>query len=424
MIQVILFLFGLLLLAPVTGELFRIPVAGFDLLPSDILILVLITGWGIHKIRRDRYLRLGRIGKSLLVLLGAMAIGFLINLFRHDLGEMFTAFAYFARYWMYLALAFVAFDLNEADKKGVFSRVVLWASTASLILVCVFGFLQLILFPNFLDLGMDVWGWDPHIGRLVSTWLDPNYVGGFLAFLLCPLAALALLKRQSHDRRAFWLLFSLATLGGVALYLTYSRSAYLAFLAGIFTLAFLKSRKLLAVGLIAILLVFGLSARVRERTADAWDSGKSFLGLDSQVALDPTAQLRVDSWRYAREIIEEHPFIGIGYNRYKFEINKRGHGLLTDHAAGGSDSSLLTVWATTGIFGLLAYFWVWLVAGTVLLKRAWKNDTFRGFLDAGLLAGFVALAVHSVFVNSLFYPPILLYLAVGLGMIDEDSTKH
>jgi len=32
-------------------------------------------------------------------------------------------------------------------------------------------------FPSFKDLRMNELGWDPHEGRLLSTWFDPNYVG-------------------------------------------------------------------------------------------------------------------------------------------------------------------------------------------------------------------------------------------------------
>ena len=46
-------------------------------------------------------------------------------------------------------------------------------------------------------------------------------------------------------------------------------------------------------------------------------------------------------------------------------------GLITnseEHSAGGSDSSLLTILATTGIFGLLAF--IWLMASAVFVS--WK----------------------------------------------------
>jgi O-antigen ligase len=277
----------------------------------------------------------------------------------------------------------------------------------------------LVYFPSFFDLAMDIEGWDPHIGRLLSTWFDPNYVGGYLAFSTTLSIALALHYRQLRDRMRFWGISALALVGIIALYLTFSRSAYLAFLTALGILALLKSRKLLVAAVAIVLIAFGFSARVQERTLDAVDSGKAFLGLDSQKPLDPTAVLRLDSWRYATEILSDHPWIGIGYNRYKFEINRRGHGLLSDHAASGSDSSLLTIWATSGIFGLLNLFSIGFVATVTTLRRTWRRHDLKSALDAGLLAGFGGMMVHSIFVNSLLYPLIMVYLMIGLGTIDE-----
>jgi len=412
-------LFGLLLLSPVTGELLRIPLLGFDLLPSDLIIPVLLVAWGIDKVQRDRTFRLGRMGKTVLFFFTVLVITYSVNLFRFDIGEMISAGAYLARYALYLSLAFVTFDLLQRDKRHRFLKLILVCVGASLVLISILGFLQLTYFPSFLELGMDVFGWDPHIGRMLSTWFDPNYLGGYLAFVIILFVSVALHFRQTKDRKMFWGISILVLIGLVSLYLTYSRSAALAFLVGMGILSLLKSRKLLAAAALVALLAFGFSARVEERTLDAIDSGKAFLGLDSQKPLDPTAELRVKSWQYATEIIADHPWVGIGYNRYKYEINNRGYGLLSDHASSGSDSTLLTLWATSGIFGLLSFLAIGFVATTIAFRRSWKRKDFKSHLDAGLLAGFGGIMTHSIFVNSLLYPLIMVYLLVGIGILDE-----
>ncbi|MBU1935197.1 hypothetical protein KKF04_04030, partial [Patescibacteria group bacterium] len=55
-------LLGLLLLSPITGELWRLPVLGVELLPSDMLIPIFFVVWGIDKIHSDRKIRIGNIG--------------------------------------------------------------------------------------------------------------------------------------------------------------------------------------------------------------------------------------------------------------------------------------------------------------------------------------------------------------------------
>src|SRR5690606_11520258 len=44
-------------------------------------------------------------------------------------------------------------------------------------LIAITGFIQLQILPN-LE-GLESLGYDPHINRLVGSWLDPNFIGGF-----------------------------------------------------------------------------------------------------------------------------------------------------------------------------------------------------------------------------------------------------
>ncbi|MBN1258742.1 O-antigen ligase family protein [Candidatus Peregrinibacteria bacterium] len=416
--KVLAILFGLLLLAPATGELWRIPLFGFDLLPSDFLIPLVFAVWLIYKIHSDRKVRLGRVGKAMLLFLFVLFATYLINFFRFDTHEMTMAGAYLCRFVMYIVIAFIAFDLLNRDEK-YWLRILVGGMAASMVLISLLGFLQLRYFSSFLDLGMHLQGWDPHIGRLLSTWFDPNFAGGYLAFILGITIAMALYFRFHKNRRWFLAMSSISFVGLIAAYLTYSRSSYLALLTVLGILALFKSRKLIVVTFVVVILGFSLSGRVQERFMDAWGSARVLFGIDVQQTIDPTTQLRLWSWDFAREIISDHPFAGIGFNRYKYEINTRGHGLLTDHASGGSDSSLLTIWATTGVFGLLTYLAVGFVAAVCAFKRILKKTDFRSYLSSGLLAGFGGMMLHSVFVNSLLFPLIMVYLYAGIGLLDE-----
>lgn len=417
--QIIYILLGLLILAPVTGELWRLPLAGFEFLPSDLLIPPLFVLWVIDKIKHDRKLRLGKISKMVVVFLFVLTITFLINLYRFDTRQMIIAFSYLGRFGMYLILVPLVYDLIQRDKKGQLQHQILGGFIVSMMLISLLGFLQLKFFPSFLELGLYLEGWDPHIGRLLSTWFDPNFISGYLAFMLGITISLGLYFRHKHNKKWFWVLSAVSVIGLIALYLTFSRSGYLALIFTLGLLALFKSRKLLVAGALIILLAFTFSPRFQERSLDAVDSGKAVLGLDSQKPLDPTAELRLWSWSFAGEMIADHPWIGVGYSRYAYEINERGHGLLSDHASGGSDSSLLTIWATSGVFGLLSYLSIGFVATVVAFRRLWKKNDFRSYLDAGLVSGFGGMMVHSVFVNSLLFPLMMVYLLVGLGLLDE-----
>ncbi len=416
-------LFVFLLLAPVTGELWHISIWKFDFLPSDVIILILFPLWVLDKLVTDRRVRIGKIGKAIALFLFVMVTTYFFNMLRFDFAQMLSGFILMGRFGMYVIVAGMAFDMLDRDKTGFFRKLLIGAMILSMVLIVILGFLQLKFFPSFLELGLYLDGWDPHIGRLLSTWFDPNFIGGYLAFVLPIVIALMVYSKRHKNMRLSIVMGAIAAFGLAALYLTFSRSGYLAFIVALGILAFFMSRKLLVTLVIVTVLGFSLSPRVQERTIEAVDSAKGLIGLDSQKPLDPTAQLRVYSWQFASEIIADYPLLGAGFGRYAFEINKRGHGLLSDHSSGGSDSSLLTIWAQTGIFGLLSYLAVGFVAAITAIRRVWRKKDFDSYLLLGLLSGFAGMMIHSVFVNSLLYALMMVYLWIGLALMDERGSK-
>ncbi len=412
-------LFALLLLAPVTGELWRIPIMGQELLPSDLIIPPLFLCWLLDKLKYDRKVRLGKIGKAIVLFLFVIVIVNFFNLLRFDFDQMVVGFIYLGRFGMYILISLMALDLLQRDQTGKFKKLLLISAFLSLFLITILGFLQLKFFPSFLELNMQDKGWDPHVGRLLSTWFDPNFVGGFLAFMLPISLSLALYAYR--NKKWAWAVLGgvLSLLGLMALYWTYSRSGYLALIVGLGLFTFFKSRRLLVLFVIFLVLGFSFSTRVQQRTVDAWESAKSLVGVEAQKPLDPTSQFRVDSWQFAGQIIKDYPLLGAGYGRYAHEFYERGRGPMADHSSGGSDSSLLTIWAQTGIFGLLSYLWIIFVAFAVSIKPIWKKEGFDSYLQLGLLCGLAGLMVHSFFVNSLLFALMMIYFWLGLALMDR-----
>lgn len=412
-------LISIILLSPIVGELFRFQFGSFDLLPSDLALLILVFLWIFDKFFLDRKFRIGKIGYAVILFLFYAVFNYLIQLFRFDLVEMKFAFLYLGRIGLYFLFMPILYDIVSRKKDFEWRNKILILSGVTTFLITLFGFLQLKWFPDFLALGLHLDGWDPHIGRLVSTWMDPNFIGGYLAFKLCIILGVSLYFLKKKDYKTFFILSIVGFFILSGLYLTFSRSGYLALIAGVGFLALIKARKLVIIGLLVGLLAFSFSSRMQGRVLEAVDSAKGLVGLDEQKPLDPTARLRVWSWTFAGQMIEDYPWLGVGYNRYPFEINQRGHGEITDHSSGGSDSSLLTIWATMGIFGLIFYLGIAFVATFVTLKRTWNQYKFKSYLDSGILAGFVGMMIHSVFVNSLLFSFMMIYLMAGLVFLDE-----
>ncbi len=103
---------------------------------------------------------------------------------------------------------------------------------------------------------------------------------------------------------------------------------------------------------------------------------------------------KIQNYKQGINIFIKNPITGIGYNNIPF-LNPQNN---QSHSNSGFDSSLLTIAITTGIFGL-----IFLILG---LHYEFINGNL--FFQSLLLA----LIIHSLFANSLFYPYITLLLVL------------
>lgn len=359
-------------------------------------------------------------------------------------GEVISGSMYLIRWFFYGLLYFITFHSikNEKDFKGV-----LTALTISALLLAIAGFIQLAVYPDLAELEEE--GWDPHINRLVSTWLDPNFVGGLLAFISTILLGVTLhLKKLKSKIGLSFIILILVT----AVFLTYSRSAYLALAGGFFVVSLIKSKKLIIIGLILALIGISASDRAQQRTAELYQSVTSIF-TDTPQTPDPTARLRLKNYQQTLYLIEKRPILGSGYNNLRAVNHQEGFVTSTDiHNAGGSDSSLLTILATTGILGFIPFLLIYIIALTLTLKArsSFKVDpaartslkntptvpqpsrltdgegrpTGKVGYNLGLFGGIISLLIHSLFVNSLLYSPILIYFWIALGLSKPAHTKN
>lgn len=255
------------------------------------------------------------------------------------------------------------------------------------------GFLQFIFYSDLTSLVQ--YGWDPHVSRLVSTTLDPNYTGGLFVIFSALSVSFYLYKKKL----IYLFLTSVFTL---ALLLTFSRSSYLSYLVVMFLIGIIKSPKLIILALILFLTSFILFAQVRDRIVGAF-------------LIDKTASARIESWQKAAVIFMDNPVFGVGFNAYRYAQIE--HGFVTPqnddggHSGSGVDSTLLLVAATTGVVGLSFYI---CFSGAILNQL--KKNLKKSSLSLAAFASFIAIIVHSQFVNSLFFPQIMLVLWFLIGM--------
>jgi hypothetical protein len=394
----------------VLGEMGRLPFGpGNGLLANDLLLPILISVWIFQKTFVDRQWPKTFLWAPFLTFIVIALISLLNGSRFLTLKETIISGLYLIRFIEYFFIAFITYDLAQDNntKEKCFNGLLI-----SAVAISILGFLQLKVFPDFTQ--MQDLGWDPHINRLLSTWFDPNFVGGMLAFILS-LTSAKLIKKDDPTSKRFLIISGGIIL--IALFMTYSRSSYLALITSLGLIGLLRSRKLILFGILASLLLVSVSSRAQDRVSDLYYSAKSVL-TETYELPDASARLRLDSWENAIVFIKDHPFLGIGYNTYSFTQHRYGFiGSLDDHAATGSDSTLLTIWATTGTIGLIAYLWI---LGSIFWKTYHHRDNP---LALGVLTGTIGLLVHSIFVNSLLFTPLLIFFYSGIGLALNNSTE-
>jgi hypothetical protein len=306
--------------------------------------------------------------------------------------ETLVSTAYLLRFITYLIAGLILFNIvwYTDMSKDILIQVLVFSG----IIVALLGFIQLIVLPDLSVLGTSL-GWDPHKNRLTSTFFDPNYTGAYLSVCLIFVIDRILFKQRSYS------LYAAVSVLYVALVLTFSRSAGLVFIIGILVYGLLKSRRFLLVSLSIVFLTYFLVPRIGNRVGDITDTTGS-------------AQYRISSWSRALEISKDTPFLGIGFNTYKYAQEAYGFtdpATVGERSLTGVDSSFLFVLATTGTLGLSVFFVAYFYPIYSSFKMGAPYRLLRLTVFVGLFAG-------AFFVNLLFYPQILF-----LGMLTLAITE-
>ncbi len=307
--------------------------------------------------------------------------------------EFSISASYLARFFSYVLFALVSWNLVKLRifRVDKIQRAVIYTG----LFLFVAGLFQLIVLPDLEALNPSL-GWDPHKNRMVSTFFDPNFLGAY--FVICLALSVSIIAsavipqqrgvtaneaRRSLFNKGLYPLSSIVFLIGI--FLTFSRSAWLATSVLLF-FTLLRKKYLLLISLAIVLLAVFAVPRIQTRISGVTDPQDS-------------ASFRLISWKNTWEVAKENWVFGVGYNTFRYAQKEYGFlddSILTARSGAGSDSSLLLVLATTGIFGLLFFAGFFIV----VLMQAVK---IRDFVIVGLI---LALLVDSLFINSLFYPQI------------------
>ncbi len=268
--------------------------------------------------------------------------------------------------------------------------------------------------------------------RAFGTFGQPNPFGGFMG-LIAPIALLTGLgyaARFVHQRRVDTLLTALfyAISGAImvtALYMSFSRGAWLAFAVSASAMAFALPRRLAygaAIAAAGLLLIGGLwlSGRLPQSIVERVSSiTQETLSISDVRGVDVTPENyanieRLAHWQAAINMATASPWLGVGFGNY--EIAYPEFRLLYWHfPLGHAHNYYLNVLAEAGMIGLLTYLALWVGVALVIWQIRRHPDPLARCTDVGLLGSWIYLAVHSL-TDNLYVNNIFLHLGIVIGV--------
>lgn len=388
--KVILFL---ILFSLPFGVLTRLPAlqnSAIHIYFQDVLVFFLAIFILAAKFVRKQPLSLPPLAKNILIFILFAAFSLIFNSYRLKSQELFISSLYLIRWifysFIYLAV-FNAFQSKHEKTKIIYALILAGSVSA------VLGILQYFLYPNLRNLSY--LGWDPHQYRIFGTFLDAGFMGAILVLNLILITWLWF-KRKIFFKK--YLLEFLWFLSYFALMLTYSRSSYLSFIvsAVLFSYIFKNFRLLIFV---IVLFIFSIIILPRP-------SGEGV-----KLERVSTINARFDNYFEAAEIIRKNYLFGVGFNTYRYQ-RTGDQSSKNINSGAGADASLLFVWATTGVFGLIAYLHLWFKS--VFIKQKFPRL---------ILLTTAVVFVHGLFLNSLFYPWVMIWVYFLWGISHSSFNR-
>lgn len=291
--------------------------------------------------------------------------------------------------------------------------------------------------------------------RAYGTFEQPNPFGGYMGLngLLALGTSVGLVvwwgERWWQNKKGVWAKISLWDVAGVlffgvgaaacilALIMSWSRGAWLGFVAASGILAFFLPRKrwqgvlLVVIGLIAVAAAWQIGLIPESITSRVGSVAEEFrLGDVRGVDINDTNYAvieRLAFWQAAVGMVEDNIWLGVGFGNYAAAYPD--YALINwTTPLGHAHNYYLNLLAETGILGSLAYLMVW---GVIV----WQNIQLLGTLSwrgrgvaLGLLAAWVALTVHHL-VDKLYVNNLYVHLGAMLAVQQllprmHDAQRH
>lgn len=365
---------------------------------NDVFLFLLILTWILFKIKH-RKTKKYFLKKPILIFVSFGLISLILNFYNLSIDKFIISFLYLLRFASYACIYFIIkeFDLNTKNKISILLLVFGFVTV-------LIGYAQYFLYPSLRNLFY--LGWDEHLYRMFSSFLDPNFAGTFFVLFFIYSIVFVINYFTNKDWIKFIITLLISFLTFVAIYLTYSRSAFIMLIISAIAFLILKGKKKLI--LLSILVMFSL----------IFLSPKSFKTEGTNLFRTVSSEARFTSMKQGLYVFTKSPVFGVGFNAYRYAQNKylglNSFYWETTHSGAGTDNSFIFVLATTGIVGFVAYIYFLYNIFSLSIINLTKNK-----YAVCLFSSLLGLVVGSIFINSLFYVFILEWIFVLAGLTEN-----
>ena len=391
------------------GETIRFDLGNnFIIKPLDIIVFILVLIWMTLSFKSWKEI----IFKDslflpiiLFVSSAFIALAFNANNFREQ--EILIGLSYLLRWVLFVFLYFIVKNFSSK-----FKTKILYMLFVVGLVITFFGFLQYFLYSDLRNLYY--LGWDEHMHRMFSVFLDPNFASAFFVLFLIFLLGIFLYFLKIRQIKYVFAIGLILVFSLISILLTYSRSGLimLLFSIAIFSVLAKKFKFIFLIFIILFLYILVLSKNINSENTNLF-----------RIA---SVAARIDSAKVAIEIIKENLFLGVGFNTYRYAQIKYGYknpvSRIINHADAGTDNSFLFVLSTTGVIGLLFYLnLLWNIFKKSYSNFKKHNETsIQKYISIIVIASIGGIIIDSLFINSLFYSFIMIWTWILLGLMENN----
>ena len=194
--------------------------------------------------------------------------------------------------------------------------------------------------------------------RVFATWENPNIFAGYLDMVIAVALGYFAYAQNKTQRAALVLIMAAAA---ACLMLTYARGACLTLALLVLLFGIYKDKRVALMGAVAVAVALALNPALTERLTSV---------LTTQ---DTSVEMRRAFWEATWVMIQDHPFLGIGWGAYwlvypAYDSYMQGASIIIYHA----HNMYLNYAAEIGVVGAGAFMWFFF--GT--MKQALETDFF------------------------------------------------